>query len=69
MLDWVAKWWSEAPDKEAIVESIYIMWGIWCQHNQFVFSNVQDGIEVAVRNVYDAFAQMKSLQGGLKELN
>ncbi|KAI8523437.1 hypothetical protein RHMOL_Rhmol13G0073600 [Rhododendron molle] len=28
---------------------------------------VKDGIEVAVRNVYDAFAQMKSLQGGLKK--
>ncbi|KAI8568173.1 hypothetical protein RHMOL_Rhmol02G0176800 [Rhododendron molle] len=26
-----------------------------------------DGIEVAVRNVYDAFAQMKSLLGGLKK--
>ncbi|KAF7113240.1 hypothetical protein RHSIM_RhsimUnG0145900 [Rhododendron simsii] len=51
VLDWVAKWWSEASNKETIVESIYILWGIWCQRNQFVFSNVQDGIEVAVRNV------------------
>ncbi|KAI8523439.1 hypothetical protein RHMOL_Rhmol13G0073600 [Rhododendron molle] len=31
------------------------------------FFSAYDGIEVAVRNVYDAFAQMKSLQGGLKK--
>lgn len=60
--DWLSKWWADTPDKDAIFESIFIMWGIWCRRNQFVFSNVQDTIEVAVRSTYDAVCMMKSLQ-------
>lgn len=39
--EWFSKWMCDAPDKLAIMESISILWTIWCCRNNVVFRNFQ----------------------------
>lgn len=42
MRDRIVRWWKDIPDKCFFIESIVIMWIIWCRRNAFLFRHIQD---------------------------
>lgn len=47
--EWLKNWLRRAPDEEAILDSIKLLWGIWLHRNKAVYDNV---IEDPVKILY-----------------
>lgn len=47
-VDWFSERIKSAPDKDAICDSILLMWSIWCMRNEAVFNNVPGSIDKAL---------------------
>ncbi|KAG5552711.1 hypothetical protein RHGRI_010719 [Rhododendron griersonianum] len=47
-VEWFSRWLENAPDEEAIRDSILLMWTIWPMHNKALFRNVHGSVDNAL---------------------
>ncbi|KAL7252112.1 hypothetical protein ACSBR1_013875 [Camellia fascicularis] len=40
--EWIKFWFKQAPDEDAIIESVKILWGIWLHRNKAVHEQIVD---------------------------
>lgn len=53
---------DDVPDVYAILESISILWAIWCGRNNFVFQQSQVDVSQDLKNAYFWYQMMCRLQ-------
>lgn len=60
--EWFMSWLGSAPDKFAILESISILWTIWCCPNQCGFRQFQNVVLHGVKDAYYLYQMICRLQ-------
>lgn len=48
--DWFLRWLEEVPDIYAILESISLLWAIWCGRNKIVFQHTKEDVLQDMKN-------------------
>lgn len=47
--DWFSMWLREAPNKEVVRDSIFMMWAIWCARNDALFNSNKPNVDCVLR--------------------
>lgn len=58
--DWLAEWIKKAPDRDAIWDSVCILWIIWCVRNEVMYRGAQ-------WSVSEALSRFLALRSSLKD--
>lgn len=61
--DWLDSWCKNVPHKSVVVESIIILWIIWCNHNNASYGRPQVSVQMRLGDVYQTMEMIKKAEG------